>query len=152
AQGTLDYKYFEVPTHFTEDKYVVGYEVRAGDPRVVHHVIVYAKMPPPARPSFRRNIVPREPEFTFAPGMEQPEGIHGSGHETHNDRPAPRGGSVSYVAILVPGQGVRTYADGTAIRIRAGATLVFQVHYTACGRATADRTRIGFKFAKQKPT
>jgi hypothetical protein len=45
AEGELDYKYFEVPTNFTEDKWVQAFEVRPGDPAVVHHVIVYSRAP-----------------------------------------------------------------------------------------------------------
>ena len=39
ASGTVDYQYFEVPTNFTEDKWMQAGEVRAGDslPRPPHH-------------------------------------------------------------------------------------------------------------------
>ena len=43
------------------------------------------------------------------------------------------------------------YQPGTALLIRAGAVLTFQVHYTATGVATKDRSSIGFVFAKQPP-
>jgi hypothetical protein len=46
---------------------------------------------------------------------------------------------------------VRVYQPGTAVRLPAGTVLVFQVHYTANGTATTDRTRIGLKFPKEKP-
>ena len=45
ASGTIEYKYFEVPTNFTEDQWVQAFEVRPGDRSVVHHVIVFAKPP-----------------------------------------------------------------------------------------------------------
>ena len=37
------------------------------------------------------------------------------------------------------------------MRLPAGATLILQSHYTANGKATTDRTRIGVKFATAKP-
>ena len=40
AEGVIPYKYFSVPTGFTEDKWVRGVEVRAGSPSEVHHIIV----------------------------------------------------------------------------------------------------------------
>jgi hypothetical protein len=40
ATGTIAYQYFEVPTNFTEDRWVTAYEVRPGNRAVVHHVIV----------------------------------------------------------------------------------------------------------------
>ena len=48
ASGTIDYKYFEVPTNFTEDQWIQADQVKPGTPSVVHHVIVYAKAPRPA--------------------------------------------------------------------------------------------------------
>jgi hypothetical protein len=67
-----------------------------------------------------------------------------------NDRPAPQRLGAS-VGGFAPGQFVRVYQPGTAVRIAAGTVLVFQVHYTANGTATTDRTQIGLRFAKEKP-
>jgi hypothetical protein len=152
ASGTIEYKYFEVPTNFTEDKYISAYEVRPGDRGVVHHVIVFARekeRPKSAGPAPRR-----ERTFTLAPNMEPPDDKEGeeAKRAPKNDRPAPRnGGAGSYIASFAPGQAVRIFAEGSAIRIPAGATLVFQMHYTATGKAATDRSRIGFVFAKEKP-
>ena len=44
-----------------------------------------------------------------------------------------------------------TYGPGDAIRIKAGATLLFQIHYTANGTATTDQTSVGIIFAKEPP-
>ena len=35
--------------------------------------------------------------------------------------------------------------------VRAGSTIVLQMHYTPSGKDTTDRTRVGFIFAKQAP-
>jgi hypothetical protein len=51
----------------------------------------------------------------------------------------------------VPGEGSRVYPAGTAARLIAGSTLVFQMHYTTTGKPTTDRTRIGLIFAKERP-
>jgi hypothetical protein len=64
ASGTIEYKYFEVPTNFTEDRYIQAMEVRAGNRAVVHHVIVFARPPKPE---------PRQPVFKFADGMAVPK-------------------------------------------------------------------------------
>lgn len=45
AQGTVDYKYFVVPTSFKEDRWVQAVEVRPGNRAVVHHVIVFVVSP-----------------------------------------------------------------------------------------------------------
>ena len=48
ASGVIPYEYFEVPTNFTEDRWIQAFEVRPGSRANVHHVIVYAR--PPASP------------------------------------------------------------------------------------------------------
>jgi hypothetical protein len=164
ASGTIEYKYFEVPTQFTEDKWVQAFEVRPGDRSVVHHVIVFARPPrraaAPGDQSAEGNAegantqTPRRPStFTFAPGMQEPrsEAVTAAKRAPNNDRPSPRGGNGAFVAAFAPGQAVRAYAEGTAIKIPAGATLVFQMHYTASGKATTDRSKIGMVFAKEPP-
>ena len=45
AEGVIPYKYFAVPTNFTEDKYVQFAEIRQGNRRIVHHVIVTVRYP-----------------------------------------------------------------------------------------------------------
>src|SRR5258707_170355 len=67
-----------------------------------------------------------------------------------NDRPQLKGITGS-VGGYVPGNPGRAYDYGTATRIPAGSTLVFQIHYTTTGKAVSDRTSIGLTFAKEKP-
>src|SRR5207244_7576898 len=49
ASGTIEYQYFEVPTNLTEDKWVQAIEIMPGAREAVHHVLVYATVPPPPR-------------------------------------------------------------------------------------------------------
>jgi hypothetical protein len=136
----------------------------------VHHVIVYAR-PPAAKvegqqavagstSELRRPVAPggkQTPVIEFAANMEIPAGQTG-GPELPadqrrplgpNDRPAPKLGAL--VGGYVPGNGSRLYAEGTATKLAAGSTLVFQMHYTTIGKPTTDRTRIGVIFAKEPP-
>ena len=160
ANGTIDYKYFEVPTNFTEDKWIQAFEVKPGTPAVVHHVIVYARAPRRERPAAApaQNAAPqqqprRPPPFSFAPGMEEPESVKANAarQSTPNDRPVPDTGLGSFVGGFAPGQGFRIFQPGSAIRLPAGTTLVFQMHYTANGKAATDRSKIGFVFANEPP-
>jgi hypothetical protein len=43
AEGVVEYKYFTVPTNFTEDRWVQAAEVRPGSREVVHHIIVFVQ-------------------------------------------------------------------------------------------------------------
>ncbi len=49
------------------------------------------------------------------------------------------------------GEDAPVYLPGTAKRIPAGSTLIFQVHYTTNGKPGVDRSRIGLIFAKEPP-
>ena len=51
-----------------------------------------------------------------------------------------------------PGDAPSIFPEGTAKRIPRGAELLFQVHYTPTGRIRTDRSKVGFIFAKTKPT
>src|SRR6266540_2233505 len=45
ATGTVKYQYFEVPTGFTEDRWMQAAEVRPGNRAVVHHILVFCLRP-----------------------------------------------------------------------------------------------------------
>ncbi len=45
AEGVIPYKYFTAPTGFTEDKWIRGIEVRPGNRKVVHHIILNLREP-----------------------------------------------------------------------------------------------------------
>jgi hypothetical protein len=45
AEGVIPYKYLTVQTNFNEDKWVQAAEIRAGNRKVVHHIIVYVQEP-----------------------------------------------------------------------------------------------------------
>ena len=46
ASGQVEIQYFEVPTNFTEDKWIQAVEVRPGDQAHVHHVLMYHRDTP----------------------------------------------------------------------------------------------------------
>jgi len=49
------------------------------------------------------------------------------------------------------GEDPPVHPAGMANRIPAGATLIFQVHYTTDGKPGVDRSRVGFVFSKTPP-
>jgi mono/diheme cytochrome c family protein len=163
ASGNVAYQYFEVPTNFTEDRWVQAYEVRPGNRTSVHHVIVYtrppAPAPPPAQPGDRPARPRPQPVFTMPEDQTTiPAGQTGGEPLPDdqrkplgpNDRPAPKMLGPS-IGGYVPGNGSRVYQPGTAMRLAAGSTLIFQMHYTTNGKPTTDRTSIGFVFSKTPP-
>jgi hypothetical protein len=158
ASGTIDYKHFEVPTNLTEDKWIQAFEFKPDARAVVHHIIVYAR--PPRRPAPAAPAAapapgtPRpQPPFTMAPGMNTPPEHRTTmaKQATPNDRPVPKEGMGAFVGGFAPGQAIRVYQEGTAMKLPAGSTLIFQVHYTAGGKPVTDRSKIAFVWAKSAP-
>ncbi len=45
ADGVIPYKFFPIKTNFEEDRWVKAAELKAGEPSVVHHLVVYMRVP-----------------------------------------------------------------------------------------------------------
>jgi hypothetical protein len=151
ASGTVEYQYFEVPVPITEDKWVQAIEILPGAREVVHHVLVYAKIPP--APGAVAPTAASRPPGTPAP---QPLLIRNRAHATPPDPPrtdahAPPRQLGTLIATETPGNNLMEFPKGTALRLRAGTVLTFQMHYTAHGHAMNDRTKVAFRFAKEPP-
>jgi mono/diheme cytochrome c family protein len=147
ATGVVEYQYFEVPTNFTEDKWVQAIEILPGARDVVHHVLVYAR-PPAAAPA-----------TPPPPGTPRPRPvlIHREDHGIPDPPASPNGAQQpnrrlgALIGSTAPGTNVLTLPEGTALRVRAGSILTFQMHYTPHGHAMKDRTSVGMVFAKAPP-
>jgi mono/diheme cytochrome c family protein len=167
ATGAVPYQYLEVPANFKEDRWITAWEIRPGDRKAVHHIIVQMR-PSPAtlatmmlapRPPAPAPGTPRPlPLFTMTPQTQIPDGQSGGRPLPPDQRPAPSPndrprlpGTGAPLGGYVPGTEVAYFPEGTAMRLPAGYSLVFQMHYTTYGKATTDRTRIGLKFAKEAP-
>jgi hypothetical protein len=147
ASGTIDYQYFEVPTDFTEDRWMQAGEARAGDPEHVHHIIVYVIEPEGiARPNVfnARAIVPE--------GQARPRAPRAlSADERRQLAQAGRRLGGNMLVNWAVGEDAPVHEAGTAKPIPAGSTLLFQVHYTTNGTPGTDRSKIGLIFAKEPP-
>ena len=158
ASGEIAYQYFEVPTNFTEDKWMQAGEVRAGDRSHVHHIIVYVREP---GRTVRPNVLTVRPIINAAATQPAPalERVAAAAVTTAQ-RPIvpaaqgagrPPGGGDAMLVNWAVGEDAPVHLPGTAKRIPAGSTLIFQVHYTTNGKAGHDRSRVGLVFAKEPP-
>jgi hypothetical protein len=141
ATGKVDYTYFVVPTGFTEDKWVESVEVRPGNRSVVHHIVLVSR---PPGSSYMSEAKPGEP-FAPAPKERKHETDTGEGQFNGLD------GNLEVISVYVPGGVAYRTRPGQARLIKAGSDLIFQMHYTANGKAEADRSKVGFIFAKEPP-
>ena len=144
-QGTIEYTYFVVPTGFTEDKWVKDIEVRPGNKSVVHHVIVYT------RPKGSRFLADAKPGIPYVPPNNDNPGRERPPQTDKATLYGINGGAYEMSAVYVPGGIAYHTLPGQARLIPAGADLIFQMHYTASGKAERDRTKVGIVFAKKAP-
>lgn len=162
ASGPDEYQYFDVPTNFTEDKYVQMAEARPGNRKVVHHVIAFVV--PPGSPSLAK--VPKEQrdkalEMSLRSGPYYRDGFlirMKPDQPVYND-----GGEIplnlrgynnvdDFLTAYAPGSDYGAWPQGAAKRIPAGATIRFQVHYSkVAGSVQKDRSMVGLILAKEPP-
>lgn len=154
ATGTVEYQFFEVPTNITEEKWVQAIEILPGAREVVHHVLVYARVPAPVAlapapaPAPGANAAPRpqplfirNPAYATPPGPPRQDLLH----------PPPRQMG-ALIGSTAPGTNIVEFPAGTALRLRPGTVLTFAMHYTTHGHEMKDRTAVGFRFAREMPT
>ncbi|MEO7998814.1 MAG: cytochrome c [Gemmatimonadaceae bacterium] len=150
AKGTIEYQYFEMPIDIDADKWVQSIEIVPGAREVVHHVLVYARVPAPegaARPAPRPAGTPAPQPLII---RNQDQLIPDDPPRADNRNPPPRSMG-ALIGTTAPGTNVLTMPKGTALRLRKGTILTFQMHYTAHGHELHDRTSVGFKFANEMP-
>jgi hypothetical protein len=136
ASGEVEYQYIVVPTGFTEDKWIQAVEVRPSNRAVVHHAVIFIREP--GNPWMKE----AKPGIPFVPTVTNPQ---------QRFLNTQGGGMSDVLCIYTPGMVPDIYQTGQAKQIKAGSDLIFQMHYTANGKAGKDQTKIGIVFAKEPP-
>jgi len=131
ATGTVNYQNTLAKASFPEDTWVIAAEMRAGNPKVVHHMRAIVRPPGSA---WMANAVPGEFYET------------GSGPMTGAKEDTDLLGKYN------PGLGAQRFdIDGSAKFVPKGSDIVFNIHYTAVGTEQDDLSKVGLVFAKEPP-
>lgn len=125
AEGNDDYRCFVIHTDFPEGRYVTGVEVRPGNRRVVHHVLLYLDSNGVARKIQSKDGEPGYASFG-GPGF-LPTGSLGG---------------------WAPGLQPQVLPPGHGFWLPKGTDIVIQVHYHKDGKPETDLTQVGLDFAK----
>jgi hypothetical protein len=140
ADGTVPYKYYAVPTNFTEDKYIQFAQIQRGERSVVHHVIVSVREPD-------QGPLPPAGEIKFGQQRVNPEAA--GANDPQRQQQARRGNNPDGMLVgWAPGMSPLTLQPGNAKLVKKGSMLIFQMHYTTTGVAAKDRTGVGLWFAR----
>jgi hypothetical protein len=173
ATGPDEYQYFEIPTNFTEDKYVQMAEARPGNRKIVHHIIAFVQPPPKGgkqmpkltKEEIEKYRAQREKESIFyrdgflmrmkpdVPVYDDGCALPSGGSSERRDG---RGtGELELGTLLAgfaPGMNPGIFEPGMVKKIPAGSKLILQMHYSkVAGKVEKDRSMVGLIFAKRPP-
>jgi mono/diheme cytochrome c family protein len=128
AEGPDQFRCFVIPMNAAEDEYVKTVEFRAGNPKIVHHAILFMDTSGEAR---KKETVPGQGyDCVGGPGLDITGALGG----------------------WAPGATPSTSRPGIAATVKKGSDLVLQLHYHLDGKPEQDQSKIGLKFAKEPPT
>ena len=145
ATGVLDQQNVLVRARFDKDVWVESAEVRPGNARAVHHMKAWIRPPDSAwmkdAPEGVLYSPPRGAQG-FDGVAPQPPALSATGYRPAQD----------ILAKYNPGVEGQNFTTGGAAKfIAAGSDIVFEVHYTATGKAETDRSSVGIVFADGPP-
>jgi len=127
ATGTIEYQYTLVNYTFTEDTWIAAAEMRPGNSQVVHHGEVWVR----------------------PPGSKWMAGAKAGVSYPMPEMPKRPEDYIDVIGKFNPGLGAQTFVFGDSAKfIPKGSDVVFEIHYTAVGKAVDDKTKVGLVFAK----
>jgi thiol-disulfide isomerase/thioredoxin len=144
--GPDNFRCFVLPTNLPEDKYIVGFEVKPGNPQIVHHTLNFWDITGKGKELEAAALKKASPtDRDRGPGYSSSMGL--GFIPLNSPRPGiPPAGNFGGWA---PGQLPRFLPEGTGYLLPKGADIILQVHYHRNGRPEKDRTQIGLFFAKK---
>ena len=124
ADGPDLFQHWVIPIDIPEDKTIIGFEFRPGNPSVVHHAILFLDSMGAAR---RKDAETPEPGFVTFGSI----GVPTSG----------------MIGVWTPGMTPRFFPEGVGIPIRPGTDLVLQLHLHPSGKVESDQSSVALYFA-----
>jgi hypothetical protein len=124
ADGEDVFQHYIIPLDLPEDKTVVGFEFRPGNPAIVHHAILFLDNSGMGR----------------VKDAETPE----VGYTTFGSIGIPTSG---IIGVWTPGMTPRHYPLGAGMPVRKGTDLVLQLHMHPSGKEESDQSSVALYFA-----
>jgi hypothetical protein len=139
------FRCFVAPTGLNEDKWIVGYDVKPGNSRIVHHTLHFFDTSGQGRELEKKQqekdgarLVDVGPGYTSAMGVGFVPAPSKAGE-------APKFGGLGGWA---PGQAPQFVPAGAGWLLPKGSDFIVQTHYHRDGKIGTDRTQVGLYFAK----
>jgi peroxiredoxin/mono/diheme cytochrome c family protein len=144
--GPDTFRCYVLPTNLPEDKYIIGFEVRPGNPRIVHHTLNFWDLTGKARELEKAaQKKAKVDDRDRGPGYSASMGVGFIPGKSPREDTTPIGNFGGWA----PGQVPRFLPEGTGYLLPKGADVIIQTHYHRNGKPETDRTQIGLYFAKK---
>ena len=125
GKSTDDYRCFVLDWKEKENKYITGFQMRPGNDKIVHHVVVYLAE------AKHRDLFHKKDADEAGPGYTCYGGAGGKGTQ--------------WIAAWAPGKPGGVYPKGTGIQIKPGSVVIVQLHYNTLKADPApDQTAVEF--------
>jgi len=124
ADGEDTFQHWIIPIDIPEDKEVVGFEFRPGNPAVVHHAILFLD--------------------NSGRGREKDAETPEPGYTTFGSIGIPTSG---ILGVWTPGMTPRFYPQNAGMKVRKGTDMVLQLHMHPSGKEETDQSRVALYFA-----
>ena len=124
--GSDDYRCFVVDPGLVSDGFLTGFEVVPGEPRIVHHMILYQPSTEAASLAVEGfDAADPEPGYTCFGGI---------------------GAASTPLVLWAPGGGATEFPSDLGLEMPAGRKLVMQLHYNVLGGpGLSDQTRVNLQ-------
>jgi len=132
--ATDDYRCFLLDPRLTKDAAVTSARIVPGQPRVVHHVILFRVSREQVAEAKRLDAGAAGPGWTCFGGTGLSLGADGGSIQAAL-------GDANWVAAWAPGRDGDRLPDGTGVPLPAGSQIVMQVHYNLLNGRAPDRSR-----------
>ena len=127
GQGTDDYRCFLLDPELDQDVWLTGSNVLPGNPRVVHHVILFKVEPDQVMEAAAKDVETPDPGWTCFGGT----GLTGEFSSLDD---------ANWLAAWAPGGDETKVKNGYGVKLEAGSRIVMQVHYNLLKGAEADQS------------
>lgn len=123
-----DYRCFVIDWPTDTQTFVTGLRLSAGEPRLVHHAIVYVTGPDEAEAVQALADADAEPGYDCFGGP---------------------GAAAGWLGVWVPGAVGGDFPATTGVRVEPGSKVVLQIHYAANPEGLSDQTSVDISVAPQ---
>ena len=118
------YRCFVIPTNTTVDQFITAFEILPGNRDIVHHVLVYQD---DTGQALQLDAADPAPGYSSFGGV----GVN----------------SVDLIGGWVPGASAKFMPNNMGVKLKAGASIILQIHYPIGSSGQADNTQVRFKLS-----